>query len=259
LKNHRSRSTEGNLAQSILDMAFTAQEGHIPSALSILTLVSACFTEFKFQETNHEFILSKGHGCLALYAVLANEGVLSKNELNEFCQFTGRLGGHPDSAKVPTVVTSTGSLGHGLPFGCGMAAAKKASGDGSGFVIVLIGDGECNEGTTWESALLASQLELGNLVCVVDYNHSGDRAIDLDGLDRKWQSFGWRTEVIDGHCVSSVKDTLKSATISDSRPTVVIANTIKGKGIKEMENNPAWHHSKLSHADYLKFSRELLR
>ena len=248
---------EAKLGLRILDMALASQEGHIPSALSILTIVDACFAEFSFHESNNDFILSKGHGCLALYSVLAELGMVEDSDIQNFCEYTARLGGHPDASKVPSVVTSTGSLGHGLPFGVGLAASKKAKNALAEFVVVLLGDGECNEGTTWESALLATQLGLGNLICIVDYNHSGDRALKLDPLEDKWRSFGWNTSSVDGHSRLELSRSLSSISAECSQPTLIIANTIKGKGLSDMEHNPAWHHAKLTSQDHARFSKEL--
>jgi len=246
-----------NLRRRIVQMAYEAGEGHIASALSILDLVWVLYDKVlrvdpqkpRWEERDR-FVLSKGHGCLALYAVLAEKGFFPVDELEGFAQFDSRLGGHPDRNKVPGVEASTGSLGHGLPMSVGMALGLKikeahakgqrGKGDGASRVVVLVGDGECNEGSIWEAALLAAHHELGNLTVIVDYNHSTDRALRMGNIAEKFRAFGWFDVSINGHDHKSIVAAMQWQ--PEHQPVVIVANTIKGNGVKEMENNPAWHH-----------------
>jgi transketolase len=231
----------------VLEAAFHGQEGHIPSAFSILDIIYVLYDEFiTNQESNNKFVLSKGHGCLALYAALVNFNYIPESELLSFGSFSGKLGGHPDRTKVSGVEASTGSLGHGLPIAVGMAWSRKLQAT-NGKIFVLIGDGEANEGSIWESALLASEHNLNNLVCVIDFNNSTDRAIKIDPLGSKFESFGWEVQEIDGHSQTEISAALK---FNSKKPLCLIAKTIKGNGIPEMVDNPAWHHSKLTFNKY---------
>lgn len=230
----------------MLETAVFSGEGHIPSALSILDILWVLYDRIlKIDPANpadpnrDRFIMSKGHGALGLYVVLAKKCFFSPSELSGMGQYASRLGGHPDRNKVPGVEASTGSLGHGFPMSVGVALGlniqKKTS-----RVITLIGDGEANEGAVWEAALLASHHNLSNLSCIVDYNHSTDRALNLADLASKFSAFGWESRVIDGHDHQEIYDALSRR--GGSRPVAVIAETVKGHGCKVMENNPAWHH-----------------
>jgi len=181
---------------------------------------------------------------LGLYAILAKAGYFSTEWLNGFCQYDSPLGGHPDSLKVPGIEASTGSLGHGLPFGVGMCLGNRSLLQKSERprIVVLIGDGESNEGTIWEAAQLAGHHKLSELVCIVDHNHSTDRALTVDPLRLRFEAFGWDTiNLSDGHNVNDLSRALLET--SSSRPRAIIAETTKGKGILTMENNPAWHHA----------------
>jgi len=225
------------LKEKILRMAHKAKEGHIPSAFSILDIIWVLYD--KLLRPEDRFILSKGHGCLALYVVLAEKGIIPKESLDTFCEYDSILGGHPDANKIMGVEASTGSLGHGLPIAVGIAMGKKIKGE-NGLIYCLIGDGECNEGSIWESAMIASHHNLDNLICIVDNNHSTDRALNLGDITRKFMAFGWRAYDFDGHDHKMLA--MMEHPLEKGRPTIVIANTIKGKGIKRMENNSAWHH-----------------
>jgi transketolase len=192
---------------------------------------------------NDRFVLSKGHGSLALYATLLHIGKISEEDFFSFCQENSKLGGHPSSRKIPEVELSTGSLGHGLPFSIGLALAKKIKKE-PGYIYCLIGDGEANEGTTWESALMASTYGLDNLICLMDFNKSGERAIKLNTCENKFNAFGWDSySVVDGNDEKEIKNNIDKAIQSNkSKPIFIQLNTIKGKGCLPMENNPEWHH-----------------
>ena len=223
------------LIKRIVDVAYNTKEGHIASSLSILDILYVLYDKILTPKNNY-FILSKGHASLGLYSVLEHFDLLEEN-LDNFCKFDSKLGGHP-SNRVLNVLTSTGSLGHGLPIGVGVAMGEKIKGTEKK-VFVLIGDGESNEGTNWESALLASNHNLNNLYCIMDYNRSNDRSLKIDNVVSKFESFNWTCIEIDGHNRDEILSALNT---NSKKPIFILANTIKGKGISMMENNPEWHH-----------------
>jgi transketolase len=224
------------LIKKILELSHSKKEGHIGSSLSILDILYVLYDKF-ITNTNNKFILSKGHASLGFYVVL-NYFNLLKCDIDSFCDFNSELGGHPCN-KTESVETSTGSLGHGLPIAVGMAMGYKIQ-NKDNKVFVLIGDGEANEGSIWESAMLASHHKLNNLYCVLDHNRSGDRAVKIDDVKEKFKSFNWDCLEVDGHDQQQLIDAFSH--ISEYKPIFILANTIKGKGIKVMENNPEWHH-----------------
>jgi len=249
----KKQSLINRLKKEIVVATMRASEGHIPSAFSILDILWVLYSRVLHIDPNNprsdnrdRFILSKGHGALALYALLAERGFFPTFELERFATFNSILGGHPDCNKVPGVEASTGSLGHGLPMGVGMAMGMRIRGVNSN-VYVLVGDAECNEGSIWESALLAKHHRLSNLTCIVDYNHSTDRALLLGDIAAKFSSFGWFASTIDGHNHGAIYDALIKR--KTDRPTAIIAETVKGYGCKRMENNPAWHHGAPTHEE----------
>jgi len=218
------------LRNRILEVAFRDGMGHIPSALSILDIVWTLY--YKVMTKDDQFILSKGHGVMALYAVLEEKGLMEWNS---------KLMGHP--RRGGAIMASTGSLGHGLPMAVGLALAKKIKGE-PGRVFVLVGDGECNEGTTWESAQLAAHHKLDNLVVIVDQNHSSDRAIDNQDLTRKFEAFGFVARETNGHDLFETK-------LWFDTPLCIVANTVKANGIPFMQEN-SWHNRKLTKEEYEK-------
>ncbi len=240
-----------NLILRILDLAKNGEEGHVPSSLSILDIVEVLYDRFITKNKQDKFILSKGHASLALYVVL-EKFKITKN-LDNFCKFESNFGGHPDKNKIKGVESSTGSLGHGFPFACGVALAKKIKKE-KGKVFVLIGDGECNEGTVWETLLLASHHKLDNLICIIDKNKSTDRALKIDNLKKKLTSFNWDCLEVNGH---NKKLLIKSIKKQKKKPLAIIAKTIKGKGVTFMENNPEWHHKKIDERTINKFKLSL--
>jgi transketolase len=245
---------------AILTAAYESGEGHVPSAFSILDILYCLYKPFlntgvvNFEDLDFKFILSKGHAALGLYALLSEIDASAKNWVSEFSSYQSRFGGHPDRNKLAGVTASTGSLGHGLPMAVGIALANKAS-KVSKKTIVLVGDGELNEGSNWESLMVASHHKLQELLIITDFNHSTDRAVDLGDLESKMKSFGLETISIDGHNHSEIKFALEMN--GNGRPRCVIAKTIKGYGLKEMENNPAWHHASPNSQKLTEFIREL--
>lgn len=239
--NERIKAIKKNIVQ----IATASKEGHIPSAFSILDILWILYDGIinidplePEAESRDRFILSKGHASLALYFILAEKGFIQPESLENFGSYDCILGGHPDTCKVPGVEASTGSLGHGFPMAVGMALGMKIKKQ-VGRVYTIIGDGESNEGTIWESALLAAHHNLDNLCLIVDHNHSTDRALMVDDLAEKFRSFGWEAVTIDGHNHDEVREAL---TFESNKPLAIIAETIKGKGVASMENNPSWHH-----------------
>ena len=245
-----------NIRISILEMIYKAQEGHIPSAFSIVDLLYVLYSKMGQDDV---FFLSKGHGSAALYALLAHFGYLDKDELKTFCQYNSRLGGHPHR-EVKRIMNSSGSLGHGFPMAAGYALAKKIRKE-PGRVFCIIGDGETNEGTIWETAMYGEQLGLTNLVCIIDNNNSQTRAMISINLKEKFKSFGWDSYEIDGHNVQEITRALfNDSAKAEQKPLCLVANTVKGKGIQLMEENHfAWHHKAPSKSEFEIFKKELLQ
>ncbi|MFO1157389.1 MAG: transketolase [Reyranellaceae bacterium] len=235
--------------------------GHIGPALSLVEIIRVLYDDFVRHDPANprwnqrdRFILSKGHGCLALYAVLADRGFFPVEALDRFCRFDSFLGGHPETV-VPGVEACTGALGHGLSIGLGMALAARMSGRDSR-VYVLMGDGEINEGSVWEAAACADKHHLANLTAIIDYNkiQSAGSVFDIQSMEPltdKWASFGFRVFECNGHSVDELRQVFRAAAASPrDRPRAVICHTVKGKGIPVAENNAGWHHkTELSESD----------
>ena len=232
--------------------------GHLGSSMSLIEILRVLYDDvlkYKSDEptlfNRDRFILSKGHGCLAQYALLSDKGFFSRKQLKLFCHSESFLGGHPERGKVPGVEASTGALGHGLPIGVGMALSLKIRKIDSK-VYIVCGDGEINEGSVWEAALSAAKHKLDNLVLIIDYNKLqsyGDTrdVLPLEPLRDKLESFGFSTKEVDGHNISQLKDTFINIPFIQNKPNALICHTIKGKGFYFAEQNPEWHHkSRLS-------------
>ena len=227
--------------------------GHVGSSMSLVEILRVLYDDIlRFDPQNENWtardrcILSKGHGCLALYAILADKGYFSADNLDSFCHFNGILGGHPEAEKVPGVEASTGALGHGLPIGVGVALAARMKKEDFN-VFVIMGDGEINEGSIWESAFSASKHQLHNLTVIIDYNKIQSAGftseiLELEPLKEKWNSFGFQTQEVNGHDVLKLKSVLELKGQEIRGPRAIICHTIKGKGIDFAENNPKWHH-----------------
>ena len=252
-----------DLRRRIVDMVCNAREGHIPSSFSIVDLVDHLYGRtLRYKPTKSNwggrdfFILSKGHGAAALYVVLHKYGLISDGDLENYSKPGGVLGGHPEVG-VPFIEASTGSLGHGLPMAVGLALGLKIQ-QKSNRVFVLVGDGECHEGTIWEAAHVATNLNLSNLVVLVDHNLSGEQLMPKDDLPGKWTSFGWEVSQINGHQASEIECALQSLKFeAGSAPKVIIADTIKGKGVSFIEGHGPWHHKIPSSEEYEKIMLEL--
>lgn len=238
------------LRRKIIEVATKSREGHVPSAFSILDILWVLYD--RVLKNNDKLVLSKGHASLGLYVVLAEKGIIDPELLDGYVTFGNPFGGHPDRTQIP-VQCSTGSLGHGFPMAVGLALGAKIRKQQSK-IYVIVGDGECNEGTVWESALLAAHHKLNNLCCIVDYNHSTDRALVVGDLKAKFDAFGFRTISIDGHDHEAIRD---AALTESGKPVAVIANTIKGHGLKMMENNTEWHHKSPTPEEAEKMLHEL--
>ncbi|MDC1296509.1 transketolase [Alphaproteobacteria bacterium] len=229
----------------------SGKRAHLGSAMSIMEIIIALYDNImninskNFKDLNRDrFILSKGHGCLALYVMLADKKFFPPEFLLKFCHFDSILGGHPEFKKIPGVEASTGALGHGLPIAVGMAISAKIH-KRKNQVYVLLGDGEINEGSIWESALSASKHQLSNLTVLIDYNKIQSYGfvkdvINLEPLRFKWESFGFEVDEVNGHDVSQILKSINNK--KKLKPRVIICHTIKGKGFSFAEDNPKWHH-----------------
>ena len=226
---------------------------HLGSALSTVDiLVGLYFNSMRIdpinpsKEDRDKLVLSKGHAAIALYTTLFHRGFFSRDILNTYYNNNSKLAGHV-TAGVPGVECSTGSLGHGLSMGLGMAIAGK----NKHRVFVILSDGECDEGSTWEPIMLAPHLKIDNLTVIVDYNKiqsfgTTKDVLDLEPFADKWKSFGWAVKEIDGHNFHEILQTLNSVPFERTKPSVIIAHTIKGKGVSFAENKLEWHYKSLN-------------
>ena len=242
--------------------------GHIGAALSLIEITRVLFDEILHFDPEQpdwvdrdRFILSKGHGCLALYLLLADKGFFPEHELFTACSFGSRLGGHPEYG-LPGIEAATGALGHGLSIGVGMALAARID-QRKSRVFVVVGDGESQEGSIWEAAMGASKHQLDNLVVLVDRNHMQcygptEEIQSLEPLAEKWASFGFRVRECDGHNVDALHTELSSIPFQLGKPSVLICHTVKGMGFPSMTNNPDWHHKSRIKDDELAQMRQEL-
>jgi transketolase len=248
------------LRKTIVHTLEAGQRGHVGAAFSLVEILRVLYDDvLKYDARNPKwpgrdrFVLSKGHGCLALYALLADKGFFPEAELSTFCKSNGLLGGHPEH-HIPGVEASTGSLGHGMSIALGMALNARL--DGAGYrTFVVIGDGESNEGSIWEAALSAGKHRLSRFVVLTDYNKhqsygSTAEVQNLEPLSDKWRAFGFAAVDVNGHDPSALRDVLTKVPLDPNKPTAVVCHTVKGKGIPYAENNMAWHHqNKVTAAD----------
>lgn len=241
-----------NLRKMIFLTGYSASIAHLASAFSIVEILYVLYLKhvLKYNPKNSEqedrdlFILSKGHGSLALYVTLCKAGFFDETILKGFSKPESYLGGEPCVPKIPGVEASTGSLGHGLSIGVGMAMAKKLD-QKNNKVYVLLGDGECEEGTVWEAAMCAAHYNLNNLVAIIDNNKlqkmdTVEKVVGINSWKNIFASLNWEIREVDGHNVAELEKVLKQPNTS-TKPLLIIANTIKGKGVSIVENNPKWH------------------
>ncbi|GJL59377.1 MAG: transketolase, N-terminal subunit [Nitrospirales bacterium] len=238
----------------ILRTALKAGKGHVPPAFSWVEIGVALFYGGHLHVRPHDptwedrdrFILSKGHGCLTLYAILADLGFFSKTELDNFCAPGSLLAGHPDT-HIPGVEGISGSLGHGLGVSAGLALGAKLH-SCPWKVVTVMGDGECQEGSVWEAAMFASHHQLHNLVAIIDRNGLGatsytENNVALEPFVSKWEAFGWDVVYINGHSLEELSKVLQSIGQRTSlKPLMIVAQTVKGKGVSFMEGSVDWHH-----------------
>jgi transketolase len=227
--------------------------GHIGSSMSLVEIFRVLFDDVlryrpaePLWDGRDRCILSKGHGCLALYAILADKGYFPVEELDRFCRRDSILGGHPERGKIPGVEASTGALGHGLSVAMGIAMGLRMRRQDSR-VFAVLGDGEINEGSNWEAAMSAHKHRLATLTAIIDYNKvqsAGPTAeiLDLEPLADKWRAFGFAVVEVDGHDVGALRRCMLDLPALPDRPTAVICHTVKGKGIPFAENDANWHH-----------------
>jgi len=253
------------LRARIAEMVHRSGEGHIPSSYSIVDVVAHLYRDvLKFDKSNPNwperdfFILSKGHGCAALYVVLNEVGILSDEAIDDYGTSWGILGGHPDMTTVPGAEASTGSLGHGFPFSVGIALGLRIQ-QRKNRVFALLGDGECHEGTIWEAAAVAANRQLTNLVSIVDWNGSASQLMPIDDLPAKWKAFGWRVLEADGHDPEELSRVFgPDSLLSDSnQPLAVILHTKKGSGVSFIEGHGTWHHKIPTEAELDQIMKEL--
>ncbi len=255
--------------RKITEMVVAAGRGHVGSAFSLVEILLALYKGgvLRVDPRNPRWpdrdrlILSKGHGALALYPILADLGFFPESELMKYCRRDGILGGHPEHHKIPGVEASTGALGHGLSIGIGMALAARM--DGKDYrVFVITGDGECDEGSIWEGALHAAKHKLDNLTVLVDYNKQQSysdvsEVCPLEPFADKWRAFGFETEEVDMDHPERLLKILKSVA-PKSRPRAIICHGVKGKGVSFIERNLAWHHKgKLTDQEVVNIYNEL--
>ena len=256
------------LRGQLVELCRQSRAPHLASALSSVELVAALFgnvlniTAQNLSAADRDrFILSKGHAAALVYAVLAEFGFIAKDQLETYGKPQSKLGEQPIPGSVPVMEVATGSLGHGLPVGLGMALASKIK-RLPYRVFVLMSDGECNEGTVWEAAMMAPAKQLDNLVAIIDFNKwqatgRSEEIMQLSPLKAKWESFGWSAHEIDGHSVSEILAVLNNVPDGTGRPIAIVAHTTKGKGISFMEDDNNWHYRIPTEEEVIAAKKEL--
>ncbi len=255
------RKAAGQIRKHIIEMTYAAGNlgAHLGGSLSITEILAALYIgtlnfrieDWKWEERDR-VILSKGHAALALYPALAEAGILSKEELHLFKKNGSRLTAHPSCEGVPGIEFASGSLGQGLSLGVGVSLALKRKNNLVSRVFVLLGDGECEEGSVWEAAASASHFQLNQLAAIVDVNriqYDGftEEIMGMKPLAQKWKEFGWHVCEVDGH---SIEQLLDAFMVKEEKPLVILANTVKGKGISFMEGNWRFHNARISQEQY---------
>jgi transketolase len=265
------RELEGLAARlrgQVINMSNAAQSAHLASSLSCCDIVAAAYGHVlridpkqPADPLRDRFILSKGHAAATLYAVLAFTGFFPIDDLATYCKDGGKLAEHPPANLLPGVEAATGSLGHGLPIGCGIALAGRIK-ELTFRVFALLSDGECNEGSVWEAAMFAAAQRLNNVCVVVDYNKwqataRSNETLMLAPLRDKWEAFGWDAVEIDGHNIGALTELMSSVPRSGGKPLAIIAHTVKGKGVSFMEDDNNWHYRAPTAEEVIKARREL--
>ncbi|ALU91459.1 MULTISPECIES: transketolase [Herbaspirillum] len=248
------KTIASQLRGRIIDNAHRTQTPHLGSCLSCVDILTAAyFSTLRIDPSQpadplrDRFILSKGHGAAALFQVLALRGFYPQSLLDDYGKDGGIFAEHPPTPDhLPGIEAATGSLGHGLPIGLGMALAGRIQ-QRRYDVTVLLGDGECNEGSVWEAAMMAAAQRVGNLMVLVDFNKwqatgRSEEVLALNPLVDKWRAFGWDATEIDGHDMSTLVELMGRPRAADSKPIAVVAHTIKGKGVSFMEDDNNWHY-----------------
>ena len=255
--DNRSKS----LRKIIIKCLNAEGRGHLGPAYSCLEIIRVIYDKFIKKKNSNKFILSKGHGCLALYSLLYDKKYISKKQIMDIGKLNSILAGHPEHT-IPGVDFSTGSLGHGLSLACGVGLAYKIK-KKYGKIFVLLGDGELSEGSVWEALLSISKHSLKNIIILIDYNKfqaydNVSKISNIKNLHNKFKSFGFNVFEINGHDIKSLINCLNRACLKSLRPNVIICHTIKGKGFSKAEGNVSWHHkSKILQADILEMEKEL--
>ncbi len=256
------------MRKKAIDMTYRAKNtgAHIGGTLSMIEIMATLYLSIMnydlgnpYWEERDRFVLSKGHGVMAQYLAMNEAGLISNDELLSFKTNETKLYAHPSMNSVPGIEFSSGSLGQGLSLGVGVSLALKRKNNDRSRVFVLIGDGECDEGTIWEAAASASHFNCNNLIAIIDenmlqYDGMTTEIQDKTMLAKRWESFGWGVVCVDGHSISELIQTLNT---KSDKPIAVIARTVKGKGVSFMEDNPLWHNGRLSEKQYNEAIAEL--
>lgn len=270
MNDAKSRDLAYRVRRHALDMTSRGGTAHIGSIFSMADIIAVLYADVMHHDPKapkmperDRLVLSKGHAGAGIYAVLAECGYFPTEELLTHCQNGSRLSGHVSHKGVPGVEVSTGSLGQGMPMAMGMAMAAKMNGQEHS-VFCIIGDGECDEGAIWESALIANQFKLDNLIVTIDFNKiqsitSVENTIRLEPLDQKWASFGWHVIRIDGHDHAALHAAYAEAlgARGQGKPIAIVADTVKGKGVSFMENDVLWHYRTARGEEYAAAVEEL--
>lgn len=251
-----------------ITMVYNSNSAHLGSIMSAIDILTVLYFRIMSIDPNNplddkrdRFILSKGHAVAGLYATLFLRGYFEEDLLGSYCKDGSKLAGHSTMGCVPGMEASTGSLGHGLPISTGMAlAAKRDKKDHR--IFCLMSDGECQEGSNWEAALFASHHKLDNLVAIIDYNKiqalgKTNEVLNLEPLVQKWEDFGWTVKEVDGHNFEEIEQSLSEIPFSQGKPSLLIAHTVKGKGISFLENTLLSHYKQLEEEEYKKAIKEL--
>ena len=251
-------SISKEVRKDILLQIYEAQSGHPGGALSCADILTAIY--FNEKQNDDKVVLSKGHASAALYAVLAEHGDIPKEELKTFRKYGSRLQGHPSSHALDKVDVSSGSLGQGLSIANGIALANKLN-KKDDYVYVILGDGEIAEGQVWEAAMSSAHYKLNHIIAFLDYNKlqidgSNDEVMKSKPLDKKFRAFGWNVQEIDGHDFNQIIEAIEKAKLG-RKPNMIIANTIKGKGVSFMENQVSWHGKAPNDEQYNKAIQDL--